>query len=116
MPRIIIQAIPPGGERAEITLSERVDAANLNAPHYSAQLLERLTWATADAAAIESRARPCEPGERPIPSPLVEQRTSARDLARLARAPLSGGTVSSAERRDPLRSVRIASAAARARP
>ena len=44
MPRIIIQAIPHGGERADITLSERVAAANLNAPHYSAQLLERLTW------------------------------------------------------------------------
>src|SRR6478672_1826810 len=31
MPRIIIQALPPGGERADITLSERVAAANLNA-------------------------------------------------------------------------------------
>ena len=56
MPRIIIQAIPTGGEHADITLSERVAAANLNAPHYSAQLLERLTWATADAEARESRA------------------------------------------------------------
>jgi len=73
MPRIIIQAIPPGGERADITLSERVAAANLSAPHYSAQLLERLAWATADAEALESRARPCEPGERPIPSPRREQ-------------------------------------------
>ena len=96
MPRIIIQAIPTGGEHADITLSERVAAANLNAPHYSAQLLERLTWATADAEALESRARPCEPGKRPIPSPLLEQRTSARDLARLPRGPLSGGTVPSA--------------------
>jgi hypothetical protein len=85
MPRIIIQAIPPGGERAEITLSEHVAAANLDAPHYSAQLLERLTWATADAEALESPARPCEPDQRPIPSPLLEQRTSARDLASATR-------------------------------
>ncbi|MEA2196351.1 MAG: hypothetical protein QOJ25_402 [Solirubrobacteraceae bacterium] len=91
MPRIVIQAIPPDGERADITLSERVAAANLNAPHYSAQLLERLTWATADAEALESRARPREPGERPIPSPLLEQRTSARDLARLQRDDLLAG-------------------------
>ena len=62
MPRIIIQAIPTGGERADIALSDRVAATNLNAPHYSAQLLERLTWATADAEALESRARPCTPG------------------------------------------------------
>ena len=96
MPRIIIQAIPPDGERTEITLSERVAAANLDAPHYSAQLLERLTWATADAEALESGARPCEPGERPIPSRLLEQRTAARDLARLPRAPLSRGTAPSA--------------------
>jgi hypothetical protein len=65
MPWIIIQAIPPGGERADTTLSERVAAANLDTPHYSAQLLARLTWATADAEALESRGRPCEPGKRP---------------------------------------------------
>jgi hypothetical protein len=96
MPRIIVQANPPSGERADITLSERVAAANLDAPHYSAQLLERLAWATADAEALESRARPCEPGERPIPSPLHDQHTSARDLTRLPRAPLSGDAVPSA--------------------
>ena len=73
MPRIIIQAIPPGGEPADITLSERVAAANLNAPHYSAQLMERLSWAAADAEALESPAQPCEPGQRAIPSRLFEQ-------------------------------------------
>jgi hypothetical protein len=83
MPRIIIEASPPGGEPVDITLSERIAAANLNAPHYGAQLLERLTWATADAEALESRARPGEPDEHPIPSTLLEQRTSARDVARM---------------------------------
>ena len=72
MPRIIIQANPPDGQRADITLSERVVAANLGDAHYGAQLLERLTWATADAEALESRARACEPG--------VEDRVAARDL------------------------------------
>ena len=43
-------------ERAEITLSERVVAANLDAAHYSGQLLERLTWATADAEASHGTA------------------------------------------------------------
>lgn len=96
MPQIIIQANPPGGERGEITLSERVVAANLDAAHYSAQLLERLTWATADAEALESRTRACEPGDDTIPSHLPRRRKSARDLAHLPRAPLSGATAPSA--------------------
>ena len=89
MPRIIIQTNPPGGERAEITLSERILAANLDAAHYRAQLRERLTWATADAEAFESRTRTCEPGDSAISSPLPGRRKSARDLAHLPRAPLS---------------------------
>jgi hypothetical protein len=96
MPRIIIQANPPGAERAEITLSEHVVAANLDTPHYSAQLLERLTWATADAEALESLTRACEPRDDTIPSPLPARRKSARDLAHPPRGPLSGATVSSA--------------------
>ena len=63
MPRIIIQANPPGGEPADSRLSERVVAANLDDPHYSAQLLERLRWATADAEAVESLARASKPGD-----------------------------------------------------
>ena len=73
MPRIIVQADRPDDQRPEITLSERVAATNLNAPHYSAQLMERLSWAAADAEALESPAQPCEPGQRAIPSRLFEQ-------------------------------------------
>ena len=96
MPRIIIQAIPPGSERAEITLSERVVAANLDAAHYSGQLLERLTWATADAEALESRTRAREPGDDTIPSLHPRRRKSTRDQAHPPRAPLSGATLPSA--------------------
>jgi hypothetical protein len=88
MPRIIIQANPPGGERAEITLSERVVAANLDAAHCSARLLDRLTWATADAEALESRA--CQPGDDAIPSPLLGRRKSAEGLAHPPRPPHNG--------------------------
>ena len=56
MPRIIIQADALDGESAGVTLTERVVAANLDSSHYTAQLIERLAWATADAEAIESRA------------------------------------------------------------
>ena len=55
MPRIIIQTNPRGGDRAEVTLSEHVLAANIDDPHYAAQLIERLAWATADAEAQESQ-------------------------------------------------------------
>jgi hypothetical protein len=52
MPKIIIQTdLPP--DRSAVTLSERVVAANLESPHYTTQLIERLAWATADAEAIE---------------------------------------------------------------
>jgi hypothetical protein len=96
MPRIIIQADPPAGQRADIRLSERVVAVNLNDPHYGAQLLERLTWATADAEALESRSGAREPGDDALPSPLRGRRKSARVQGHLRRAPLSGTTVPSA--------------------
>jgi hypothetical protein len=96
MPRIIIQANPPGAELAEITLSEHVVAANLDAAHYSAQLLERLTWATADAEALESRTRAREPGDDTIPSSLPRRRKSPRDLARPPHAP-QGASLSGSE-------------------
>ena len=95
MPRIIIQANPPGGKHAEITLSEHVVAANLGAAHYSVQLMQRLTWATADAEALESRARACEPGDGPMSSALPGRRKSARAPTHLPRARLSA-TVPSA--------------------
>lgn len=67
MPRIIIQADALDGDDAGITFTERGVAANLDSSHYTAQLLERLAWATADAEAIESRppAAPVVPSRRP---------------------------------------------------
>ncbi len=89
MPRIL-QATPPGGERAEITLSERVVAGNLDTAHYRAQLLERLTWATTDAEALESRIRACEPGEDTIPS-LSPARANPHAISRIRHAARSVG-------------------------
>lgn len=54
MPEIIVQAQPDSDGGGEITLAERVVTANLDSPHYTDQLIERLAWATADAEAIES--------------------------------------------------------------
>jgi len=54
MPRLIVQTTASAGDGADVTLSERVVAANLESPHYTAQLIERVAWATADAEAIES--------------------------------------------------------------
>ena len=84
MPRIIIQTDVPGDGRPEVTLSERVLAANLEHPHYAAHQLERLQWAAADAEAIESAARTREPdGEAVVHEPVarhtaVQTRRSAR--------------------------------------
>jgi hypothetical protein len=54
MPRIIIQVSRPPSEHGRVTFSERVTADNLRSEHYAEQLLERLTWAIADAEEIET--------------------------------------------------------------
>src|SRR5579875_1185077 len=69
MPKIIVQAHPDGDGRGQVTLAERVVTDNLDSPHYTAQLLERLAWATADAEAIESE--PPVADEAPVHRPKV---------------------------------------------
>jgi len=56
MARIVVQAVHADGELRRWTLSERIVAENLDSDHYVARLLERLTWAAADAEALESRS------------------------------------------------------------
>jgi hypothetical protein len=52
MANIIVQATPSRGKSARVTLSERVAAVNLQSWHYTAQLIERVIRATADADAV----------------------------------------------------------------
>jgi hypothetical protein len=54
MARIVIQAVHSDGEPRRWTLSERIVAENLTSAHYVTQLIDRLSWATADAEALES--------------------------------------------------------------
>jgi hypothetical protein len=56
MPKIIVQADQPGLEPDGMTLSERIVAAHLDDDHYRNQLIERITWAAADAEALEARS------------------------------------------------------------
>jgi len=58
MTRIVVEARHSAGEPRRWTLSERVVAENLDSDHYVTHLLERLRWAAADAAALESQAAP----------------------------------------------------------
>ena len=53
MPKIIVQADECSDDEARITLTERIVAAHPGDSHYAAQLLERLSWAAADAEALE---------------------------------------------------------------
>ena len=57
MPKLIVQTNPSADDGVDVTLSERVVAANLESRHYTAQLIERVAWAAADAEAIESGTR-----------------------------------------------------------
>jgi len=68
MPKIIIQTDRPTQDSADVTLSERVVAANLESVHYTTQLIERVAWATADAEAIE---RDPDAGQAEQPSSLT---------------------------------------------
>jgi hypothetical protein len=54
MPRITVKAVDADGEPRRWTLSERIVTDNLASDHYTAQLIERLRWATAEAEALES--------------------------------------------------------------
>jgi hypothetical protein len=56
MPRIIVQATQFDDRDQTVTLTERVIAENLRDDHYAAHLLERLSWATADAEVVERRS------------------------------------------------------------
>jgi hypothetical protein len=56
MARIIIEAVHAEGEPRRWTLSERIVPDDLHSPHYATQLLERLSWAVADAQALEAQA------------------------------------------------------------
>jgi hypothetical protein len=67
MPRIIVQAHTHGGDVSPATLSERVVAEHLGSNHYTTQLIERITWAVADAEALESRIGIREP-DAEVPS------------------------------------------------
>jgi len=55
MARITVHAVHADGEPRRWTLSERIVAEHFDSVHYAAQLLERLTWATADAEVLESQ-------------------------------------------------------------
>jgi hypothetical protein len=56
MPRITIETVHANGEPHRSTLSERIIADNLANDHYADHLIQRLSWAVADAEAIESQS------------------------------------------------------------
>jgi hypothetical protein len=75
MPKIIIQTDPASHASARVTLSERVVASNLVSPHYVAQLIERLAWATSDAESLES----VRPAQRPPALKVLDAEVQAVD-------------------------------------
>ena len=56
MPKIIVQA-DKFDDRPHVTLAERIVASHLDDSHYARQLIERLSWAAADAETVELGAR-----------------------------------------------------------
>jgi hypothetical protein len=82
MPRITVQALHGDGEPRRWTLSERIVADNLDSDHYVTQLIERLSWATADAEALESQSADLAAGDnvhRPQPTIPSRGDSAARD-------------------------------------
>jgi hypothetical protein len=87
MPKIMVQASPAHGEAGLVTLTERIVAANLASPHYTTQLIQRLSWAAADAEAVESQARTGDPERKALDAPVpVRERVTTS-------TPMSAGTL-----------------------
>jgi hypothetical protein len=80
MPKIIVRADETQNNRADITLTERIVAAHLNDRHYARQLVERLSWAAADAEALESDFAV------PAPDAIGSLRTHAADLDQIGQS------------------------------
>lgn len=58
MPEIIVTAAPnPGRGDRDVTLRERVNAADFESDRFAANLLERLEWAVEDALELELERR-----------------------------------------------------------
>jgi hypothetical protein len=55
MPRILVTAEGSDGHEMAVVLQERVIPSDLESDHFSAQLVERVGWALADADEIEHR-------------------------------------------------------------
>jgi hypothetical protein len=53
MPSIMVVADTDAGGETAFQLKERVSAVHLNDPYFSAQLIERVAWAVADAEQAE---------------------------------------------------------------
>jgi hypothetical protein len=64
MPQILIITDPEQDRDSSVVYRERVASSDLESPHYSGQLVERVGWAVRDAALIErtdSRVTPIRP-------------------------------------------------------
>jgi hypothetical protein len=84
MARIVVQALHSDGEARRWTLSERIVTENLDNDHYVTQLIERLSWATADAEALESRPADLashDDGEARHRQPPIQSPDSSRRFA-----------------------------------
>jgi hypothetical protein len=93
MARITVHAVHADGEPRRWTLSERIAAENLDSEHYTTQLLERLSWATADAEALESLSADLDahPDDDARRSPLRTGSRGNRGSHRAGTRPLAGG-------------------------
>ena len=83
VPRILVTTDgPDGGDRA-VVLQERVAPSDLESDHFSAQLVERVGWALADADEIEHRTPAPEapaPDVRPARRTVRRESTETRPL------------------------------------
>jgi len=53
MPQILIVTDPEQEQESSVVYRERILSSDLESPHFSGQLVERVGWAVRDAAQIE---------------------------------------------------------------
>jgi hypothetical protein len=78
MPRILVTTDGSDGREKAVVLQERVLSSDLESDHFSAQLVERVGWALADADEIEHRT--LAPKAHPARMTVKRDRTETHPL------------------------------------
>jgi hypothetical protein len=74
MPQILVVTDSQADDASTVVYRERISAADLESPHFSGQLVERVGWAVSDASTLENS----EGGRLTVVRPGLAQASSSQ--------------------------------------